>query len=191
LSIDTSVSNVNLRAWQHYHSVAARRIISLNVENLSDDLKLRSATNADAAEVRALVFGILTDFGLEADVDGTDRDLFDIEANYLRRGGVFEVIENTQGSIVGTIGLYPLDDETIELRKMYFASEVRGSGLGQILLQKMIEKAKNLGYLRVYLETASVLKQAVHIYEKAGFMPIAEKHTPRCDQAYILELAEK
>jgi putative acetyltransferase len=161
------------------------------VENLSDDLKLRSATNADAAEVRALVFGILTDFGLEADVDGTDRDLFDIEANYLRRGGVFEVIENTQGSIVGTIGLYPLDDETIELRKMYFASEVRGSGLGQILLQKMIEKAKNLGYLRVYLETASVLKQAVHIYEKAGFMPIAEKHTPRCDQAYILELAEK
>jgi putative acetyltransferase len=191
LSIDTSVSNVNLRAWQHYHSVAARRIISLNVENLSDDLKLRSATNADAAEVRALVFGILTDFGLEADVDGTDRDLFDIEANYLRRGGVFKVIENTQGSIVGTIGLYPLDDETIELRKMYFASEVRGSGLGQILLQKMIEKAKNLGYLRVYLETASVLKQAVHIYEKAGFMPIAEKHTPRCDQAYILELAEK
>jgi len=161
------------------------------VENLSDDLKLRSATNADAAEVRALVFGILTDFGLEADVDGTDRDLFDIEANYLRRGGVFKVIENTQGSIVGTIGLYPLDDETIELRKMYFASEVRGSGLGQILLQKMIEKAKNLGYLRVYLETASVLKQAVHIYEKAGFMPIAEKHTPRCDQAYILELAEK
>ena len=161
------------------------------MENLSDDLKLRSATNADAAEVRALVFGILTDFGLEADVDGTDRDLFDIEANYLRRGGVFEVIENTQGSIVGTIGLYPLDDETIELRKMYFASEVRGSGLGQILLQKMIEKAKNLGYLRVYLETASVLKQAVHIYEKAGFMPIAEKHTPRCDQAYILELAEK
>jgi len=161
------------------------------VENLSDDLKLRSATNADAAEVRALVFGILTDFGLEADVDGTDRDLFDIEANYLRRGGVFEVIENTQGSIVGTIGLYPLDDETIELRKMYFASEVRGSGLGQILLQKMIEKAKNLGYLRVYLETASVLKQAVHIYEKAGFMPVAEKHTPRCDQAYMLELAEK
>ena len=161
------------------------------MENLSDDLKLRSATNADAAEVRALVFGILTDFGLEADVDGTDRDLFDIEANYLRRGGVFKVIENTQGSIVGTIGLYPLDDETIELRKMYFASEVRGSGLGQILLQKMIEKAKNLGYLRVYLETASVLKQAVHIYEKAGFMPIAEKHTPRCDQAYILELAEK
>jgi putative acetyltransferase len=74
---------------------------------------------------------------------------------------------------------------------MYFASEVRGSGLGQILLQKMIEKAKNLGYLRVYLETASVLKQAVHVYEKAGFMPIAEKHTPRCDQAYILELAEK
>jgi putative acetyltransferase len=74
---------------------------------------------------------------------------------------------------------------------MYFAPEVRGRGLGQKLLQEMIEKARNLGYLRVYLETASVLKQAVHIYEKAGFTLVVEKHTPRCDQAYVLELGKR
>lgn len=154
------------------------------------DLKQRAATNADSAEIQFLVFGVLAEFGLSPDYNGTDRDITDIETNYLSRGGVFEVFENDEGRIVGTVGLYPLSDETIELRKMYFAPEMRGRGLGQKLLQEMIEKARNLGYLRVYLETASVLKQAVHIYEKAGFTCVVEKHTPRCDQAYVLELGK-
>lgn len=155
-----------------------------------NDLIRRPATNADCAEVQALVFGVLGEFGLEPDYGGTDRDITDIETNYLDRNGVFEVIENDGGKIVGTVGLYPLDETTIELRKMYFAPEVRGLGLGQKLLREMIEKARNLGYLRVYLETASVLKQAMHIYKKAGFKPVVDKHTPRCDQAFMLELGE-
>jgi putative acetyltransferase len=73
---------------------------------------------------------------------------------------------------------------------MYFDPSIRGRGLGKKLLVEMIEKAKNHGYLRVYLETASVLKQAVHIYENAGFRPVDVKHTPRCDQAYVLELGK-
>jgi putative acetyltransferase len=74
---------------------------------------------------------------------------------------------------------------------MYFDPTIRGRGLGRELLVKMIEKARNMGYMRVYLETASVLKQAVHLYESAGFKPVEVKHTPRCDQAYILELGSR
>jgi N-acetylglutamate synthase-like GNAT family acetyltransferase len=155
---------------------------------MSDELKIRSATNDDREEIEELVFGILKTYDLALDRNGTDRDLSDIEVNYLSRGGVFEVVENAAGKIVGTVGLYPLDKTTIELRKMYFDPSIRGRGLGKELLEKMIEKARNLGYMRVYLETASVLKQAVHIYERAGFRPVDVKHTPRCDQAYILEL---
>jgi N-acetylglutamate synthase-like GNAT family acetyltransferase len=155
---------------------------------MSDELKIRSATNGDREEIEELVFGILKSYGLALDRDGTDRDLSNIEEIYQSRGGVFEVVENDAGKIVGTVGLYPLDETTIELRKMYFDPSIRGRGLGKEMLAKMIEKSRNLGYLRVYLETASVLKQAVHIYEKAGFRPVDVKHTPRCDQGYILEL---
>ena len=151
-------------------------------------LILRSATNADCQAIQELVFGILAEYELKPDLDGTDIDLNDIEENYFGRGGVFEVLTDPAGHILGTVGLYPLDDTTMELRKMYFAPEVRGRGLGKKLLARMIDKARNLGYLRIYLETASVLKQAVHIYEKAGFRPVDVKHTPRCDQGYMLEL---
>lgn len=158
--------------------------------NMTTGLTIRSATNADRDQIEELVFGILKSYDLALDRDGTDKDLSDIEENYLARGGVFEVIVNEEGDIVGTVGLYPLDETTIELRKMYFDRSIRGRGLGKLILAKMIEKARNLGYLRIYLETASVLKQAVHIYEGAGFKPVDVKHTPRCDQAYVLELSD-
>ena len=158
---------------------------------MTNELTIRSATNADRAQIEELVFGILRSFDLALDRDGTDKDLSDIEAHYVARGGVFEVIENSDSKIVGTIGLYPLDETTIELRKMYFDPSIRGRGLGKQMLKEMIEKAKILGYLRVYLETASVLAQAVHLYESEGFQPVEVKHTPRCDQAYVLELSDE
>jgi putative acetyltransferase len=155
---------------------------------VSDTLTTRSATNADGDQIQRLVFGILDEYKLSPDINGTDADIADIEANYLGRGGVFEVVENENGTIVGTIGLYPLNETTIELRKMYLHPSIRGQGLGKKLLERIIKRARELGYLRVYLETASVLKPAVHLYESAGFRPVQERHTPRCDQAYVLEL---
>lgn len=158
---------------------------------IADDVVLRSATNADRDTVKQLVLGVLAEYGLQPDLDGTDADLNDLEANYLDRGGVFEVVENGDGQLLGSIGLYPLDHETIELRKMYFDPALRGRGLGRKLLDRMITIAKEKGYRRVFLETASKLKQAVHLYESGGFRPVHDTHTPRCDQAYVLDLDDE
>src|SRR4051794_24753251 len=108
---------------------------------------IRPAINADCKAIQDLVFGILAEYDLAPDRDGTDRDLNDIEANYDERGGVFEVLIDHSGNVIGTIGLHPLDAETIELRKMYFAPSIRGLGLGRKLLERTIEKARNLGYM--------------------------------------------
>jgi len=81
--------------------------------------------------------------------------------------------------------------ETVELRKMYFSEKLRGRGFGKITLQRMIETARAMGFRKIYLETAQVLKEAVHLYEKFGFVPTDEKHTPRCDAAYFLDLKKE
>ena len=57
-------------------------------------LTIRPATNNDLEAIVKLVFGVLREFGLEPDPSATDADLQDIEANYLQRGGLFEVIED-------------------------------------------------------------------------------------------------
>lgn len=151
----------------------------------------RKATNKDAAEIQRVVLNVLEEYGLKPDLEGTDRDITDIEAHYLNRGGVFEVIEDPNGSIIGTVGLFPIDSETVELRKMYFLKELRGKGVGKKLLSRMIETAKNLGFKTISLETASVLKEAIGLYEKFGFAKINENHTPRCDVAYKLDISGK
>lgn len=156
--------------------------------NENREIISRSASNADCERVQALVFGVLREYGLAPDPEGTDRDITDIEAHYLTRGGVFELIEDAQGSLLGTCGLYPMTEDTVELRKMYFSPELRGRGMGKKTLRRMIETARALGFKKIYLETAGVLKEAVALYEKFGFEPTDEKHTPRCDAAYTLDI---
>ena len=148
----------------------------------------RIANNNDGEAVRELVFGVLHEYGLKPDTEGIDRDLFDIEKNYLRRGGVFEVLEDPNGKIVGSVGLYPIDDESIELRKMYFVREIRGRGLGKKTLNRMIATAEALGFNKIVLETASPLVEAIGLYKSFGFTAVSAAHTPRCDQAFFLDL---
>ena len=144
---------------------------------------IRPATSADGPEVTALVFSVLQEYGLSGDPHETDRDLSDIETFYFGAGGSFHVVvaETTQ-RIVGTIGLLPLEDGRCELRKMYLAPAHRGRGLGRFLLMHALEDARRLGFKRVVLETAAVLKEAVQLYRSFGFQPGVKSHVAsRCD----------
>ena len=149
----------------------------------------RKATNADADSIRDLVFSVLREYRLEPDPDGTDADLLDIERNYHTRGGVFDVLEDTTGRIVGTVALLPIDASTCELRKMYLAPETRGRGAGTRLLEHALRRASELGFRRVVLETASTLKEAIALYTRYGFRPYQPPHlSKRCNSAYLLDL---
>jgi len=153
-----------------------------------ENLIIRSATNSDCGEIRDLVFSVLREYGLKPDPEGLDRDLVDIESSYIGRGGTFEVIEDGQGTILGTVGLFPVDRETIELRKMYFRPELRGMGMGKSTLRRSIEAARRLGYERITLETASVLKEAIGLYTSFGFRDLEGSHADRCDRSFYLDL---
>lgn len=153
-------------------------------------MRIRPATNADAPAARDLVFSVLAEYGLRGEPGGIDRDLEDIEGSYFAQGGLFEVVENDAGRLVGTAGLMPIGEGVGELRKMYLLRETRGQGLGKQLLERMLEAARQRGYKRVELETAGVLKEAIALYERYGFKPIPlHSHaSARCDAAFALDL---
>lgn len=159
---------------------------------MSDPLSqftFRSATNDDVPAIQQIVFSVLREYGLEPHPDTTDADLWDVEGSYLGAGGVFEVVVGPGSQIAGTVGLRPVNAEQAELRKMYLVPSVRGHGLGKRLLERMLGKARQLGFREVWLETHSVLKEAVRLYEKYGFQPSEREHvSPRCDQVYCLRL---
>jgi putative acetyltransferase len=151
--------------------------------------QLRPATNADREQVKDLVFTALAEYSLKPAPDATDADIDDIEQAYFARGGTFRVLETADGAIIGAYGLYPMEDGSCELRKMYLRRDYRGQGLGKHLLDDALADARRLGFTHVVLETASVLKEAIALYESYGFTPYQPDHlAPRCDQAYRMEL---
>ena len=151
--------------------------------------RLRTADNKDCECIARLVYRVLKEYGLKPDPACTDVDIKDIESSYFDRGGTFLVLEVEDGSIVGAYGLYPMDERTCELRKMYLDKAYRGKGLGKFLLEDALSKARRLGFERMILETATVLKEAIALYKSYGFIEYNPQHmSSRCDQAYMLEL---
>jgi putative acetyltransferase len=151
--------------------------------------RLRPANNKDCEKIANLVYDVLKEYNLKPDPEATDADLKDVEHSYFERGGTFYVLEAKDGSIVGAYGLYPAEKKTCELRKMYLHIAYRGKGLGKFLLDSALSEARQLGFKRIILETASVLKEAISLYKSYGFIEYKPRHlSSRCDQAFILEL---
>ena len=151
-------------------------------------MNLRPATNADSEQIKSVVFSVLEEYGLKPDLSSTDKDLDSIEESYFANNGFFGVVEEG-GSIVATVGLHKVDDVTCELRKMYSLPSQRGKGLGKAMIEFALSKAKEFGYKRVVLETASPLKEAIGLYKKYGFTEYHSDHLAcRCDQAFEIYL---
>lgn len=152
-------------------------------------MNIRLATNQDKEQIQNVVFGVLSEYGLKNDPQGTDSDLEDVERSYIAPGGTFVVVEKQDGNIIGTGGLFYLRPKVCELRKMYLLKETRGKGIGKQLMDYLLAEAHKLGFERIELETASVLKEAISLYTRYGFRPMCRTHLPsRCDQAYALDL---
>jgi putative acetyltransferase len=149
----------------------------------------RNATSEDSGPIRALVEAVLREYGLAFEANDTDADLADVQANYEGRGGVFYVVDDSAGAIVGCGGLFPISRDTVEVRKMYLLPEARGRGLGKELLHRLLADARSLGYKRIILETNAVLEEAIALYRRFGFAPVDRPHmAKRCDQAWELWL---
>jgi putative acetyltransferase len=158
---------------------------------VGDRYQVRAATSADVEAIRRVVGTVLAEFGFTLDPAGTDADLNDVVASY--SGGSFDVLTDPAGEVVGTVGLFPLDGGRCELRKMYLLARCRGGGQGKRLLRHALDRARELGFRRVELETVGVLRVAIGLYESAGFRPFVPDHSSagpgRADRAYYLDLA--
>jgi putative acetyltransferase len=88
---------------------------------------------------------------------------------------------------VGTGGYYPISrgEKAVEIRKMYLLPTVRGLGLGKFLLQHLEQAIAARGFQQIWIETASVLVEAVKLYESSGYQPATGVETARCDHVYV------
>ena len=61
------------------------------------------------------------------------------------------------------------DGNICEFQKMYFLPEARGLGLGSKMITDCLQKAKEFGFEKCYLETMPYMDAATALYKKNGF----------------------
>ena len=87
-------------------------------------------------------------------------------------GGALLVAEE-DGVIAGCVALRALENGACEMKRMFVAPGSHGRGVGQALAQAVIQRAKNLGYSKMMLDTGPAQREAQGLYRKFGFKEVA------------------
>jgi putative acetyltransferase len=139
-------------------------------------MKFREISRADNATLAEIIRSNLK--ANKLDIPGTayfDEHLDHLSDYYLgNREKRYYLIAAEDDEAVGGIGLaeYEFFGKCAELQKLYLSDSVKGKGIGYTLIRMIEEKARELGYNKMYLETHSNLTAAIHIYEKSGYREI-------------------
>lgn len=182
-AIETALAETQNNIWKaieewefllHQKSLLAR---------VREERKLREGKDVKIVEFelqyleafkRLNVEWITTYFKLEE----ADYELLDhARENIIDKGGHI-LFALYKGRPVGTCALVKLDDNTFELSKMAVSPEAKGKGIGLMLGNAVIALAKKADAKRLYLESNTLLKPAINLYNKLGFRKITGISSP-------------
>jgi putative acetyltransferase len=152
---------------------------ALKRSRLQNEYSIRELHKKDVPPLINLTKTVWAEFGFDA--SHPSAPLFENELNktyetYTAKDCRYYLLVHDK-RIVGGAGFTPLansDDNTCELKGMYISSQLRGMGLGAMLLQKVLEEAQDLGFKKCYLETMDFMRGANTLYKKLGFVPLAK-----------------
>jgi GNAT superfamily N-acetyltransferase len=138
------------------------------------------------AEFRRLNLEWLEAYNL---VESHDLEILDDPEGTLIAGGgkLFLALEADQ--VVGTAGIWKINNEEYELVKMAVDPDFRGKGISKQLLEKCLEEVRTLGGKKMLLFSNSQLKTALKLYEQYGFNYVEATDSPFATADVKMELA--
>ncbi|KAL3486812.1 acyl-CoA N-acyltransferase [Aspergillus germanicus] len=98
---------------------------------------------------------------------------------------------------LGCVALRPLFDQHsqpqdglgkgyCEMKRLYVSPKARGMGLGKALVTAIVQRAKELGYGEIRLDTLPFMLGAIQLYKRIGFVEIDRYYdTPLEDTIFL------
>ncbi|MBO6257831.1 MAG: GNAT family N-acetyltransferase [Succinivibrio sp.] len=103
-----------------------------------------------------------------------ENELRDAQAKYLPPHGNLIVAEN-DGEFQGMVAYTRINDERCEMKRLYVRREARGQHLGEQLVDKILEKAKEAGFVEMITIMPSSLSSVINLCDKHGFENFSEE----------------
>jgi len=92
-----------------------------------------------------------------------------------------------EGDAAGCIALSPLKEPAAcEMKRLYVRPAYRKHGIGRLLVEAVLQEAKQRQYTHMKLDTLQRLQAAIHLYEQYGFVHTAAYYAnPINDVVYM------
>lgn len=144
----------------------------------------QSATEFSAGEhlFREYARALPIDLGFQ----GFEQELGSIQVQYNKPSGAL-LLAFDAGEAVGCVAVRGLEQDVAELKRMYLRKGHRGLGIGQALLERSINIARDLGYARIRLDTLPEMTEALALYRKLGFRIIPAYRYNPVENAVFME----
>jgi putative acetyltransferase len=145
-------------------------------------------SDAETQEARKLFEEYHKWLGLNLCFQNFDAELAALPGEYAPPSGrLLLATENDQ--VAGCIALRRLDDGICEMKRLYVRPEFRGTGLGRLLAESLIQVAREIGYHRMRLDTLpGRMDRAIAMYRRLGFKDIEPYYFNPVEGAAFMEL---
>ncbi|MFH1291921.1 MAG: GNAT family N-acetyltransferase [bacterium] len=136
------------------------------------EITIRQYKDSDKDKIWDLHIKVLEDAGALADSGPWDDDLKNIQHEYISGGGTFLV--GLSGDEIVVMGaLKVVDNNNVEIKRMRVLPKYQRKGLGQLMLDKLEEKAVGSGYNQIQLDTTDKQIAAQNFYVKNGYKEVS------------------
>ncbi|WP_347173775.1 GNAT family N-acetyltransferase [Polaribacter uvawellassae] len=139
------------------------------MEKYSNKIEIIKFTNKVKEPIKTLNYEWLEEyFCVEK---GDEISLSNPKTTIIDKGG-FIYYAKLNNEIVGTVSLLKKTDTIFELGKMAVTKKAQGFKIGTILLEYALNIAKEKQIKKLILYSNTILKSAIHLYQKYGFVKI-------------------
>lgn len=129
-------------------------------------------TDAHVAAVRALVREYAAWIDVDLCFQEIDAEIDGLPGKYAAaHGGVLLLAQNgTQPA--GCVALRALEPGVCEMKRLWVRDAFRGARLGELLARTILQRAAELGYSSIRLDTLAHMTRAQRLYAQLGFREI-------------------
>jgi len=107
---------------------------------------------------------------------GSDEDRYLRVEELMAPLGTF-LVARLDAHLVGGVGLRPISDPALrigEIKRLWVRPDQRRCGVGSALMRRIEARAKEMGYVQLYLETGYAQPEALELYRSTGWTPVAD-----------------
>lgn len=142
---------------------------------------------ADFDNARKLFIDYAESLGFSLSFQGFEDELEHLPGKYATPKGCI-LLAWDELDCVGCVGLRPLSDGVCEMKRLYVKPLYRGTGLGRLLTEKIVQLCFDKKYIKMQLDTLNSMQSAVGLYKSLGFVEIDQYYNNPHPEVVFFEL---